>query len=107
MFRGSYRFTLVAVLLSLGIAAAQAAPAKAEKPQKATKAAKTPSPPTVPPPAITLEPKAIDILKAACSRLAAAKSTGIHDGALLRESQSLGRAAGVHDEVRGCLTAAG
>ena len=48
MFRGSYRFTLVAVLLSLGIAAAQAAPAKAEKPQKAAKAAKTPSPPTVP-----------------------------------------------------------
>ena len=74
MFRGSYRFTLVAVLLSIGIAATQAAPAKAEKPRKATKAAKTPSPPPVPPPDFTLEPKAIDILKAACSRLAAAKS---------------------------------
>ena len=74
MFRGSYRFTLVAVLLFLGISTTQAAPAKAEKPRKAAKAAKTLSPPTVPPPAITLEPKAIDILKAACSRLAAAKS---------------------------------
>ena len=74
MFRGSYRFTLVLVLLSLGLAATQAAPAKAKKPAKVAKAAKTPSPPPVPPPDFTLEPKAMDILKAACSRLAAAKS---------------------------------
>lgn len=74
MFRGSYRFTLVAVLLSLDIAATQDALAKAEKPAKAAKAAKTPSPRPVPPPDITLEPKALDILKAACSRLAAPKS---------------------------------
>jgi hypothetical protein len=74
MFRDSYLFTLVLVLLCVGIAAAQDAPAKAKKPQKATKAAKTLSSPPVPPPALTLEPKALDILKAACSRLAAAKS---------------------------------
>jgi hypothetical protein len=74
MIRGFYLFTLVSVLLSVGIAAAQDAPAKAKKPQKATKAAKAPSPPPVPPPAVTLEPKALEILKAACSRLAAAKA---------------------------------
>ncbi len=74
MFRGFYLFALVVALLFVGSATAQDALAKAEKPAKAAKAAKTPSPPTVPPPAITLEPKAIDILKAACSRLAAAKS---------------------------------
>ena len=74
MFRGSYRFTLVLVLLYIGIATVQEAPAAAKKPAKAAKAAKTPSPPSVPPPAITLEPKAIEILKAACSRLAAAKA---------------------------------
>ena len=62
------------MLLYIGIATVQDAPAEAKKPAKAAKAAKTLSPPSVPPPAITLEPKAIDILKAACSRLAAAKS---------------------------------
>src|SRR5215207_6299455 len=66
-------FTL-AVFLAATTAHAQDAPAKAKKPQKAAKVAKTPSPPPVPSPALTLEPKAIDILKAACSRLAAAKS---------------------------------
>jgi hypothetical protein len=55
-------------------ASAEDTPAKAQKPQKSAKAAKTSSPPPVPPPDFTLEPKAMDILKAACSRLAAAKS---------------------------------
>lgn len=71
MFRGSYRFTLVLVLLYIGVATVQDAPAKAKKPAQA---AKTSSPPPVPPPAVTLEPKALEILKAACNRLAAAKS---------------------------------
>lgn len=48
--------------------------AKTKKPAKAAKTAKTPSPPPVPPPDFTLEPKAIEILTAACSRLAAAKA---------------------------------
>jgi hypothetical protein len=66
-------FTLT-VCLATTSANAQDAPAKAKKSQKAAKAAKPPSPPPVPPPDFTLEPKAMDILKAACSRLAAAKS---------------------------------
>jgi hypothetical protein len=74
MMRVFYLFALVAMLLYVGSAAAQDAPAKAKKPAKMAKAAKTPSPPPVPPPDFTLEPKAIDILKAACTRLAAAKS---------------------------------
>src|SRR4030095_2731204 len=74
MFRGSYLFTLVLVLLYIGIATVQDAPAEGKKAEKAAKAIKTIRPPPVPPPAITLEPKAIEILKAACSRLAAAKA---------------------------------
>src|SRR5262249_37374979 len=62
------------VFLAATSASAQDAPAKAGKPQKAAKAAKTPSPPPAPPPNFTLEPKAMEILKAACNRLAAAKS---------------------------------
>jgi len=62
------------VFLATTSANAQDAPAKAKQPAKGVKAAKTPSPPPVPPPDFTLEPKAIDILKAACNRLAAAKS---------------------------------
>src|SRR5262245_6767624 len=62
------------VFLATTNANAQDASPTAKKPQKAAKAAKTPSPPPVPAPDFTLEPKAIDILKAACSRLAAAKS---------------------------------
>jgi hypothetical protein len=59
------------VFLSTTAADAQAASPKAKK---SSKAAKTPSAPPVPQPNFTLEPKAIDILKSACSRLAAAKS---------------------------------
>jgi hypothetical protein len=66
-------FTLIVFMIAT-IASAQDAQPKTKKPAKAAKAAKTPSPPPVPPPDFTLEPKAIDILKAACSRLAAAKS---------------------------------
>src|SRR5215470_1170331 len=65
---------VLSVLFGVTAASAQDVPAKAQKPAKAAKVAKTPSPPPVPPPDFTLEPKAIDILKAACSRLAAAKS---------------------------------
>jgi hypothetical protein len=61
---------LSVLLVTTGVGAQDAPP----KPKKAAKAAKTPSPPPVPPPDFTLEPKAIDILKAASSRLAAAKS---------------------------------
>jgi len=57
------------LLVATGASAQQSQPAK-----KPAKAVKTPSPPPVPPPDFTLEPKAIDILKAACSRLAAAKA---------------------------------
>jgi hypothetical protein len=66
-------FTLT-VFLAITNAGAQESSLKAKKPAKAAKAAKTPSPPPVPSPDFTLEPKAMDILKAACSRLAAAKS---------------------------------
>jgi len=74
MIKGFYLFVLVSVLLYVGSAAAQDAPSKAKKPAKAAQTAKTPSSPPVPPPDFTLEPKAMDILKAACGRLAAAKS---------------------------------
>jgi hypothetical protein len=74
MMRGFYLFALVLMLLYGGNAAAQDAPAKAKKPAKTAKEAKMPGPPSLPPPDFTLEPKAIDIMKAACSRLAAAKS---------------------------------
>jgi hypothetical protein len=59
------------VFLAATVASAQEAPSKAKKSAKTGKAA---SPVTVPGVALTLEPKAIDILKAACSRLAAAKA---------------------------------
>jgi hypothetical protein len=59
------------VFLAATIAVVQEAPAEAKKPAKAAKAS---SPPPVPPPAVSLEPKALEILKAACSRLAAAKA---------------------------------
>src|SRR5262245_6621462 len=62
------------VFLATLSANGQDAPAKAKKSTKVAKTATTPSPPPIPPPDFTLEPKAIDILKAACSRLAAAKS---------------------------------
>ena len=68
LYKSYYWILLLPVFLATTTANAQAAPAKA------TKAAKTSSSAPVPPPDITLEPKAIDILKAACSRLAAAKS---------------------------------
>src|SRR5262245_61900183 len=64
-------FIVMSILLMATVASAQDAPTKARKPSKAAKTAK---PPPVPPPAFTLEPKALDILKAACDRLAAAKS---------------------------------
>jgi hypothetical protein len=63
--------TGIVVLL---LAAADAQQPQQEKPPEAAKTAEAPSPPPVPPVDFTLEPKAIDILKAACSRLAAAKS---------------------------------
>src|SRR4249920_1978207 len=69
-----YILIVLSVLLGVTAANAQDVPAQAKKPAKAAKAAKTPSPPPLPPPDFTLEPKAIDILKATCSRLAAAKS---------------------------------
>jgi hypothetical protein len=49
-------------------------PPKAKKASQASQAAKAPSTPPVAPADLTLEPKAIEILKAASSRLAAAKS---------------------------------
>ena len=58
------------VLLAATGVHAQQSP-KAKKPAKAGKA---PSAPAIAPVALTLEPKAIDILKAASSRLAAAKA---------------------------------
>jgi len=64
--------TLTVFLATTNAGAQEAAQAK--KPAKGAKAAKTLSPPPLPPPDFTLEPKAIDILKAACSKLAAAKS---------------------------------
>jgi hypothetical protein len=67
-YKSYYWILLLTVFLATTNTHAQAAPAKA------TKAAKTPSSAPVPPPDITLEPKAIEILKATCSRLAAAKS---------------------------------
>jgi hypothetical protein len=74
MVKSFYLFALASMLLYVGSAAAQDAAPKTKKPQQAAKAAKTSSPPPIPPPDFTLEPKAVDILKAACSRLAAAKS---------------------------------
>jgi hypothetical protein len=67
------------LLLALGVLLAAAGanaqqPQQAKKPPKPAKAAKTPSPSPVPPVDFSLEPKAIELLKAACSRLAAAKS---------------------------------
>jgi len=72
-YKSGYWILLLAltVFLSTTVTDTQAASPKAKK---GAKAAKTPSPPPVPQPDFTLEPKAIDILKAACSRLAAAKS---------------------------------
>jgi hypothetical protein len=73
-FSGWILLFALTVFMIAASASAQEAPAKAQKPPKAAKAAKTPSPPPAPPPDFTLEPKAVEILKAACSRLAAAKS---------------------------------
>jgi hypothetical protein len=71
------RFLPVAMsvfLAAVSVNAQQSQPAK--KPSKASKAAKPLSPPPVPPPDFTLEPKAMDILKAACSRCGG----GVHIG---------------------------
>jgi hypothetical protein len=65
---------ILLLTLTVFLATTNASAQEAAKAKKATKAAKTLSPPTVPPPAVTLEPKALEILKAACSRLAAAKA---------------------------------
>jgi hypothetical protein len=67
------------LLLVLGVFLATASvnaqsPQPAKKPSKAAKTAKAPSEAVLPAANFTLEPKAIEILKAACSRLAAAKS---------------------------------
>ena len=62
-------FVLGVLLLTTGAGAQDAKQAP-----KAAKAAQAPSPPPVPAVDFTREPKAIDILKAACSRVAAAKS---------------------------------
>lgn len=61
------------VLLAAASANAQS-PQPAKKPSKTTKAAQSPMPAVLPAADLTLEPKAIEILKAACGRLAAAKS---------------------------------
>jgi hypothetical protein len=66
-----YILIVLSVLLGVMVASAQGAPSKAKKPSNAAKA---PSAPAVPPVDFTLEPKAIELLKAASSRLAAAKS---------------------------------
>ena len=71
----SYYWILVARTVFLATTTANAQDAQPKvKNSKAAKAAKTSSLPPVPPPDFTLEPKAMEILKAACSRLAAAKS---------------------------------
>src|SRR4051794_3284132 len=78
MMRYTFSGWLVLLTLTVFLAAttahAEGAQPKAKTPTKAAKIAQTPSPAPVPPPAVTLEPKALEILKAACSRLAAAKS---------------------------------
>src|SRR5262245_58299588 len=78
MMRCKFSFWILSFALSVCVAAtsatAQEAPTKGKKSSKTAKTAKTPSPPPVPPPDFTLEPKAMDVLKAACTRLAAAKS---------------------------------
>jgi hypothetical protein len=66
-----YILIVLSVLLGVMVASAQDAASKAKKPSNAAKA---PSAPAVPPVDFTLEPKAIELLKAASSRLAAAKS---------------------------------
>jgi len=63
----------VGILLAAASVNAQSAP-PAKKPPQAAKTAKAPSQAAVPAADFTLEPKAIDILKATSSRLAAAKS---------------------------------
>src|SRR5262245_19552736 len=70
-YKGYYWILLLTVFLATTNANAQGTPPKIKK---SPTAAKTASPPPVPPPDFTLEPKAMDILKAACSRLAAAKA---------------------------------
>jgi hypothetical protein len=65
---------ILLLTLTVFLATTNASAQEAAKAKKPAKAAKTSSPPPVPPPAVTLEPKALDILKAACSRLAAAKA---------------------------------
>jgi hypothetical protein len=69
------RFLPVVMGMLLAAAGANAQqPQQAKKPPQASKAAKVPSPAAVPAVDFTLEPKAIELLKAASSRLAAAKS---------------------------------
>jgi len=64
-----------ALLLALGVFVAESG--SAQQPQQAPKASKPAKPPSkepVPVPELVLEPRAIDLLKAASSRLAAART---------------------------------
>ena len=70
--RRPVRGWMLLVTLGVFLAASANAQQPASKPAKSSKSAKPPSKGGAP--ALVLEPKAIDILKAACARLAAAKS---------------------------------
>ncbi len=52
-----------------------------------------------------LEPKAIELLKASCARLAARAFDDVYCGDYLRKPQSYGIPARLHDKVRGCHAA--
>jgi len=69
-----FAFIVLTVCLVATGTNTHAASAKSKKPAKGAKAAKAPNAPAVLGVAMTLEPKAIEILKAASSRLAAAKA---------------------------------
>ena len=90
------------LLLAAG-AGAQTAP----QPPKASKHAKAPKEAAKTPPAPALEPKAIDLLKAASSRLAAARSMAFTAVVSYENPSVFGPAPRLHDEVGGLAAETG
>ncbi len=92
--------TVSSVLLSLGAATVRAQNTRQETDPnaKAVVAAST---------KLDWEPKAIDIIKASCARLAAAHSMSFTAEGYLRESQPQGFSSGLHHQIRGPSPATG
>src|SRR5258708_22692615 len=93
-YKSTGRALLVALSVLLSV------PANAQTAHKASKSAKA-SVPVLPAPAPVLEPKAIEILKAACSRLPAAHSMSFTTVIIYEEPSPLGppRIYTVHDDL--------